>query len=410
MNKGFTPRLLWGEKKNTHRILPEKGAGFTLIELTIYIAIVSVVLVLLTGFVWSIIQGSAKSARYREVQQNARFGMEKITRALRAGQNPSIFNVSDGVLYQNLIPLTSDRVTVTNLQFNPIANSYKIKLSVEYNEASVDLESTVSLTTLATVSCWGIDGSCDSSCQYSDYGSLAGYYTDPGCSDSCPQSGSFYIPSGACSEDGTGECYKMADFATEYTFCIQGLECGTGCWQFGGSCDSSCQYSDYGSLAGYYTDPGCSDSCPQSGSFYIPSGACSEDGTGECYKMADFATKYTSCDKGLECEGACNGTCTPCRELNQEQCKQQKGCNWRFIRCLGSCASCKGFSDSVSCKNQLGCSWQTTKWNWDLSGQQTGYSSYDFCSWLEGVEKWNWNLTNSQTGYSSYTACEWYAQ
>jgi len=334
MNKGFTPRLLWGEKKNTHRILPEKGAGFTLIELTIYIAIVSVVLVLLTGFVWSIIQGSAKSARYREVQQNARFGMEKITRALRAGQNPSIFNVSDGVLYQNLIPLTSDRVTVTNLQFNPIANSYKIKLSVEYNEASVDLESTVSLTTLATVSCWGIDGSCDSSCQYSDYGSLAGYYTDPGCSDSCPQSGSFYIPSGACSEDGTGECYKMAD----------------------------------------------------------------------------FATKYTSCDKGLECEGACNGTCTPCRELNQEQCKQQKGCNWRFIRCLGSCASCKGFSDSVSCKNQLGCSWQTTKWNWDLSGQQTGYSSYDFCSWLEGVEKWNWNLTNSQTGYSSYTACEWYAQ
>lgn len=124
--------------------------GFSLIELLIYAAIVSGVLAVSSGFTWDIVQNDIKSASLREVQQNAWFSMEKITRAVRAGQNPSIFTLANGVLSQNGVPLTTDQVRVTNLQFTSVSNTYKINLSVEYynpggrNEyqASMDLEST----------------------------------------------------------------------------------------------------------------------------------------------------------------------------------------------------------------------------------------------------------------------------
>lgn len=126
--------------------------GFTLIELIIYIAIVTMVLILASDFAWNIIQGDTKAMVYREVQQNAQFAMEKITRALRFGQAPGIFNISDDILYQDSIAITSDLVRVTNLQFVPIANTYQINLTIEYNnpsgrqeyQALIDLKSTVS--------------------------------------------------------------------------------------------------------------------------------------------------------------------------------------------------------------------------------------------------------------------------
>lgn len=125
--------------------------GFTLIELIIYIAILSVVLVLITDFAWNILYGDVKSQTVRETQQNARFAMEKITRAIRAGQNPAIiFIVNNGILYQSGVALTTERVKVTNLNFTSSANSYKINIRVEYynpenrNEykALVNMEST----------------------------------------------------------------------------------------------------------------------------------------------------------------------------------------------------------------------------------------------------------------------------
>lgn len=130
----------------------ERYKGFTLIELIIYIAIVSAVLVLSSSFTWNIIQGETKTMAYREVQQNARFALEKISRVIRAGgQDPTtVFTVSNGILYQQGTPLTTDQVRVTNLQFTSIGTTYKINLSIEYNnpenrseyQASIDLGST----------------------------------------------------------------------------------------------------------------------------------------------------------------------------------------------------------------------------------------------------------------------------
>lgn len=111
--------------------------AFTLIELIIYVAIVSVVLILISGFAWNIIYGNAKNAALREIQQNARFAMEKITQAIRAGQNPTTaFTVIDYTLYQGAVPLTTSQVKVTNLQFTLISNTYKINLSLEYKNPS----------------------------------------------------------------------------------------------------------------------------------------------------------------------------------------------------------------------------------------------------------------------------------
>ena len=125
--------------------------GLTLIEFIIYIAILGAVLVLMVGFSWNIIHSDIKTMAYREAQQNSRFAMEKITRAIRAGHNPlTVFTLNNGIIYQNGAALTTDQVRATGLGFTNINNAYKINLSIEYYnpdnrleyEASVDLETT----------------------------------------------------------------------------------------------------------------------------------------------------------------------------------------------------------------------------------------------------------------------------
>ena len=116
-----------------------------------YIAIVCVVLAFIINFGLNVVYGSVKAQAIRETQQNARFAMEKITRSIRQGLDPlSVFNVSAGVLYENGIALTTDRVRVTDLDFVLIDNSYKVSLEIEhYNpgnrpeyQALVNMEST----------------------------------------------------------------------------------------------------------------------------------------------------------------------------------------------------------------------------------------------------------------------------
>jgi hypothetical protein len=83
------------------------------------------------------------------------------------------------------------------------------------------------------------------------------------------------------------------------------------CWASGGSCDSSCQYNDLGTT-NYYLDPGCSDDCSISGSFYVPTGSCDVDGSGNCYKVSAPVNYYTSCTQGTACNSSCSGTPTNC--------------------------------------------------------------------------------------------------
>ena len=66
--------------------------GFSLLEIIIYIALVSTILTSVTYFAWDIIYGDIKTYVKREVQQNARFSLEKMAYEIR--QANAIISVS----------------------------------------------------------------------------------------------------------------------------------------------------------------------------------------------------------------------------------------------------------------------------------------------------------------------------
>jgi len=160
--------------------------GFTLIELLLYTAIISLVLVSVTGFFWNIASGNIKEKSYQEVQQNGRFAMTKITQEIKKAiginnpvpsssanslslvmsepnLNPTIFDVSGGKLRITQgalapIELTTDQVVVSNLQFTNLSylntpGTLRVEMTLENlnpsgkteYQASLDLKTTVSL-------------------------------------------------------------------------------------------------------------------------------------------------------------------------------------------------------------------------------------------------------------------------
>lgn len=167
--------------------------GYTLIEMIIYIAIVTGVLVMASSFAWNIINNKSKSQAVREVQENGRFIMEKLTQGIRAAYNvTTVTNTSltlsmkdanlnpivTEVFYLDLVNnslkftqsnltyctpavpcvLNSNQVKITNLKFTNLSSgnktqNIKINLTIEHInpdqrpewQASTNLESTVEL-------------------------------------------------------------------------------------------------------------------------------------------------------------------------------------------------------------------------------------------------------------------------
>jgi len=157
--------------------------GFTLIELTIYIAILATILALTTEFLWLIVLGNIKETSYQEIQQNGRFAITKITQEIKratgiispdpgsSSESLSLsmadgstinFGLSNGKLQisqgSNSYFLTTDRIIVKNLQFNN--NSYQdtpgiIQVKIEIShinpanrkeyQASINLGSSIAL-------------------------------------------------------------------------------------------------------------------------------------------------------------------------------------------------------------------------------------------------------------------------
>jgi len=181
MVKGFTLIEYEGSKSLS------RNEGFTLIELIIYSAIICVFLVGASTFAWQIIQGNIKVEAYREVEQNANFAMEKITKAIRnsskivepeepgdetdylflkmpdPAKTLTKFKISDGKITMSEgkmspYPLTTDRVEVTNLKFTNLSykdtpGTVKIEMTIEHlnpagrseYQALINLENSVSL-------------------------------------------------------------------------------------------------------------------------------------------------------------------------------------------------------------------------------------------------------------------------
>lgn len=169
----------------SYKLKPKHG-GFTLVEFIIYIAILATILILISGFLWTIVLGNIKETSYREVQQNGRFALTKISQGIKkatgiisptAGNsdislylqmadpslNPTIFEVDNGKLIttqgtSGSYELTTDQVIVSSLQFTNLSyentpGTIKIEMQIDHinpgnrmeYQASVNLKSSISL-------------------------------------------------------------------------------------------------------------------------------------------------------------------------------------------------------------------------------------------------------------------------
>jgi Tfp pilus assembly protein PilW len=127
--------------------LEKNQTGVTLLELLIYVALVSILAVVFVNFTLDIVGTSQKARVKQEAQQNARIALERISRTIReanglnvgsstfgshpgvlslsmdnAAVNPTVFDISGGVLRITEgvgapQALTSDDFNVTNLVF-----------------------------------------------------------------------------------------------------------------------------------------------------------------------------------------------------------------------------------------------------------------------------------------------------
>jgi competence protein ComGC len=164
-----------------------KKQAFTLVEFLIYLGILSLVLVLTAGFLWDFIFGNIKATSYREVQENGRFALLKITQEIKKATeinspppssssstlslaridshlNPTVFDVINGRLRirrgltGTSYYLTSDQVIVSSLQFTNLSypetpGIIRVEIVLEHinpgnrteYQTSVNLESSVSL-------------------------------------------------------------------------------------------------------------------------------------------------------------------------------------------------------------------------------------------------------------------------
>jgi len=135
----------------------KSGAGFTLIELLIYMSIVTLVVVVFSSFMVDVTKSAARAKTAKEVQQNARLILERLTQDIRKATDvdvalpPGQINLTNATgevsycLVNNVVhylegsvncsaaaaSLSNDQVRVTQLNFTDDSGTYKIDLTVE---------------------------------------------------------------------------------------------------------------------------------------------------------------------------------------------------------------------------------------------------------------------------------------
>lgn len=91
----------------------KKMKGFTLIEIIIYLAIISVMTVSLVDFALGVIQGGVKASNQQEVYTQARYLSERIKREIRSATD--INSVSAGSISLKETPASGNDPTIISL-------------------------------------------------------------------------------------------------------------------------------------------------------------------------------------------------------------------------------------------------------------------------------------------------------
>lgn len=137
--------------------LKQRNQGFSLIEVTVYLAITTVTLLVMTNFMIDVVKQAAKTKTTREVYQNARLLLSRLAQEIRTadsintvttesitltktnGATPQtiiFYRNSDNQVYVKVdanapANLSNNKIRVTNLQFQQITpNSVSLSLSV----------------------------------------------------------------------------------------------------------------------------------------------------------------------------------------------------------------------------------------------------------------------------------------
>ena len=288
--------------------------GSTLIELIVYIGIVTIVLLVAMDFVWQVIYGDVKIRSLRETQQNARFAMEKIVRIIKSASginSPTAGNSSDSISLKmadsNLNPttikvsdageiqvtqgtndsyeLTNKRVIVDNLKFTNVSSqgtpgAVRIEMAVKHANPSGRNEYKALINLVSTAS----------------------------------------LLEGGASGSGTGNCQGTAtpcDNFNDQDSCNNQKECS---WN-----DASC--------------------------------------TGDCTKCKELDFWQCIFQQGCNFDFRkfkCRGKCTSCDDIsNQTLCNVQLGCSWQDAYCSGAATPCQDFTTEETCVSQSGCQWVT---------------------------------------------------
>lgn len=151
--------------------------GFTLVELILYLAIVSVIFAALIPFAWNVIEGGTKSEVQQEVTTNAWFMMEKIKSKIRNARSVTVVpteltitNADNSMttiswVSNNLqltegtstVNLNSADTTVTGLVFTNLQTTTTKQVQIvftvnsNYNQARTEYRNNVTLESSAEV-------------------------------------------------------------------------------------------------------------------------------------------------------------------------------------------------------------------------------------------------------------------
>ncbi|PIS42607.1 MAG: hypothetical protein COT24_02680 [Candidatus Kerfeldbacteria bacterium CG08_land_8_20_14_0_20_40_16] len=151
-------------------------SGYVLIELIAYIGIVSIILVILSNFVIDVTMNAAQAEITKEVQQNARLALSRMTQEIRTAkeivdvepETISIRNFEDQLvtfcLYDNELrylvessdclsgsAMTSEQVKISELIIEQQSDLITIRLKVEQRNESARPERTDQIQLVSTV-------------------------------------------------------------------------------------------------------------------------------------------------------------------------------------------------------------------------------------------------------------------
>ncbi len=282
---------------------------------------------------------------------------------------PVYLNVTE----EEIVPTTIDNTDVNDTS---VYVNETVCFSAEVTNGTHGVSDVWITLEMPSEGCWGINGSCDSSCSYDNLGTID-YYTNPGCNESCNPVGTFYNPSGACSSGGSGNCYKMNNAVSHNTTCTQGSSCETSCSGTPTLC-SGLSASDCLTCGCSYEDASCTGSC-------------------SCWDVSMWRCQCDSmsCDSfAIWCYGSCD-----CSQASTQDCCEAHECTWNPAGCSGTPNDCNTYTTETDC-NTCGCSWTSTKWYWTPENVVNGYSDYEECEWCSSSNTTIINLTLSDTGNS----------